>query len=711
MVASALTAQQSPDDGGVSNAVFTILNNVVGWPPEKVHIAGIPQQWFTWTYKIAKTVAAEAAEADQLAQQFYAMLGANGTVGGQLQGGTVSSGALPAGKYGGYSLDKTQCGNAIIIYNTGISLNAEARDIVVALMTAMAESSLKNIGYGTSDSLGLFQQRPSQGWGTAAQIMNPTYAATQFFKALFKIKNRDSMSPQLEAQAVQRSAYASGDNYQPYQEMATQIVNKLADGQGSSLGSDAAFQNMSKGWQSGKALGSSVLQTALNLVQEHPDIVYQEGGDSPPNASVPTVLDCSSFVQWVVFHTLGTLNGCPRTSQDQSAWCKSKGRIITASQGMNTRGALMYMGQPGAAVHTEISLGDGQHTVGAHHTGTYAGIVNTKGYWTCAGLMPQVDYTADAGEAPASSATTGVQLGTASQLSGYDPNDPFDKLFGNSPWVPVQDTDSMAISGALTGVRALLNDQPLLPYLDNLLKSSLRSYCSAPNGDFIAWFPDYYGLWGTAAIMQIEPVELQDFTVYWDDAYLVTHQYTVAPVSQQTLDTEDATVAAVGPLNIVTTTGIATIDIPGIMSALFGLEPTKAAAQSFIDYIYKRFGARVDFEQLPGVTGPTGEFFSALYLFMQNWAYQYNANIPLTFMPELWPGMIVQIPAYGFQAYVTTVTHSFQMGPSGYFNTQINIAAPARLPGNDGDSSGNLIGLPIAGGLVTQPTLPGQGSG
>jgi hypothetical protein len=103
---------------------------------------------------------------------------------------------------------------------------------------------------------------------------------------------------------------------------------------------------------------------------------------------------------------------------------------------------------------------------------------------------------------------------------------------------------------------------------------------------------------------------------------------------------------------------------------------------------------------------------SALHTFMQSWAYQYNADIPITFMPELWPGMLVQIPEFGFQAYVTTVTHNWQMGPGGGYSTTVNIAAPARLPGNDGKSQGQLIGMPLAGGLVgNPPTLPGTGSG
>jgi cell wall-associated NlpC family hydrolase len=706
LVANAMTAAQQSDDGGVANAVLTILNNVVGWPPEKVHIAGIPQEWFKFAYKIAKNVEAEAAEADQLAQQFYAILGAGGSVGGVLRGGAVASGALKPGTYGGYQLDATQCGYAVTIYNTGVHLSAQPRDLAVGIMTAMTESGLRNIGFGTSDSLGLFQQRPSQGWGTAAQIMNPVYAATKFFKALLAIGNRDSLSLPMEAQTVQHSAFADGSNYAVYEKLGIQVVAALSGGQGQSLANDPSFSNNVATGKAGKALGSALLQTALTLVQDHPHIPYQLGGDSPPNSAVPTQLDCSSFVQWVYFHTLGNLGGCPRTSQDQSAWCQARGRIVSAAEGLNIRGALMYHGQPGQADHTEISLGDGHHTVGAHFTGTYCGVVSGgTGYWTCAGLAPALDYSADSGTTTASGVASGVQLSQSSQQPWYDPNNPFDKLFGNSPWVPEYNVDT-ALSEALTGPRALLNDQPMLPYIRNLIGSTCRAFSSAPNGDFISWFPDYYGLWGTAAIMRIEPIELQDFTVYWDDTYLVTHQYTVAPPSQNALALNTGTVENSGPLLAVTTTGIATIDVPAIMSALFGLEPTKAQAQKFISYIYQRFGARPDFSQMPGVVGPSGEFFSALYLFMQSWAYQYDADVPLTFMPELWPGMIIQIPAYGFQAYVSTVTHSFQMGPGGFFSTSVNIAAPARLPGNDGDSSGNLIGLPLAGGLTEEDGQP-----
>jgi cell wall-associated NlpC family hydrolase len=100
-----------------------------------------------------------------------------------------------------------QLKNAAIIMQVGRSMGASTRDIQIALMAALVESNLINVNYGDRDSLGLFQQRPSQGWGTPEQVTNPAYAAGQFFSHLLKVKNRYGMSMGAAAQAVQRSAY------------------------------------------------------------------------------------------------------------------------------------------------------------------------------------------------------------------------------------------------------------------------------------------------------------------------------------------------------------------------------------------------------------------------------------------------------------------------------------------------------------------------
>ncbi len=91
------------------------------------------------------------------------------------------------------------------------------RATTIAIATAFQESKLHNISYGDRDSLGLFQQRPSQGWGTAAQVSNPQHAIGAFYDALVKVKDYQSMAITDAAQRVQRSAhpgaYAQHENY------------------------------------------------------------------------------------------------------------------------------------------------------------------------------------------------------------------------------------------------------------------------------------------------------------------------------------------------------------------------------------------------------------------------------------------------------------------------------------------------------------------
>jgi hypothetical protein len=107
--------------------------------------------------------------------------------------------------YGTYTAD--QIANATTIYQVSQQLRLPQYAAVIAIATAMQESSLENIDYGDRDSLGLFQQRPSQGWGTPAEIMDPTYSSTKFYEALVKVPNWQSIPLTQAAQAVQESAY------------------------------------------------------------------------------------------------------------------------------------------------------------------------------------------------------------------------------------------------------------------------------------------------------------------------------------------------------------------------------------------------------------------------------------------------------------------------------------------------------------------------
>lgn len=707
-------------DGGMTNVVLSVLKEVVGWPEAKAHIAKIPDDWFDMAYKIAESVDKSAQESDDLAQQFFSSLGGAGTVGGGAGGETDTTHLN--GKYGGFD-SAEQKSNAVAIYNAGRSMGADKRDQIAAIMTAMQESGLVNIpsGEGDRDSVGLFQQRPSQGWGTVAQIANPTYAAKKFFSALFNVRNRDKMPLTVVCQTVQRSAFPNA--YAKHEKAATNMVDDMSKGGGTA---DVTTSGPPESRATGKATNKQFIQVAKDLVKTHPSIPYTQkyGGTQMAilTANPPPGLDCSSFIQAVYLRTLGGLYNCPRTTYTQQPWC----RPISAEVAMKTPGALLFKGSP--PYHVEMSIGDGKHAVGAHRTGTNASVQATSaGYWTAGGLVPRIDYgplgvgdgSTDGGEVTdtpgESAAELQIYTDPYSSTPGYNANDPFDRLFGDTAWQPVasqKNDPGYILSQSLTGVKSLMNDQPLLPYLKNLFSATMRSFCSAPNGDLIAWFPDYYGLWGTAAKMVVQPIEVQDFNVTWDDSFFVTHQFTATTpqggAGQNGLNLATGQVstlvgASLDPLvvsqNLSYTRGIASIDIPAMMYALFKINPTTAQSQEFSRWIYQRFGARPDFQQLPNLVGPSAQFFASIYYFMRQWAYQYNADIPLTFMPELFPGMLLQIPAFSFQGYVNQVVHEFQFGEEGFFKTSVNISAPARLS-DTGDAADVLIGLPRAGGLM-----------
>lgn len=156
--------------------------------------------------------------------------------------GVGKLGAAGAGTYGGRAYGQSQMKNAAIIASVGRNMGMSKRDIEIGIMTAITESGLQNLHHGDRDSQGLFQQRPSAGWGSVAQVTNPRYAAGKFFGALKGVGNRSGMAPWLAAQAVQRSAYSSGSNYRPYWDDAIAIMRNMSSGRPGSGSMGAVVQ-------------------------------------------------------------------------------------------------------------------------------------------------------------------------------------------------------------------------------------------------------------------------------------------------------------------------------------------------------------------------------------------------------------------------------------------------------------------------------------
>ncbi|MEV2213080.1 heavy metal transporter [Streptomyces sp. NPDC050997] len=108
-----------------------------------------------------------------------------------------------------YEFTPEQAVNAATITAVGTGRGMPEQAVTIALATALQESGLRNIEHGDRDSLGLFQQRPSQGWGTPKEILDPTYAADIFYEHLSKVPDYLDLPLTVAAQRVQRSGFPS----------------------------------------------------------------------------------------------------------------------------------------------------------------------------------------------------------------------------------------------------------------------------------------------------------------------------------------------------------------------------------------------------------------------------------------------------------------------------------------------------------------------
>ncbi|MDP2773952.1 MAG: hypothetical protein Q8O61_10375, partial [Nocardioides sp.] len=122
-------------------------------------------------------------------------------------------------------LEVEQAENAALITAISIRRGLPARAASIALATAYQESDLYNIDYGDRDSVGLFQQRPSQGWGTVEEILDPVYSTNAFYDELVDVDDYQALEITVAAQEVQRSAFPGA--YADHEDDARALASAL----------------------------------------------------------------------------------------------------------------------------------------------------------------------------------------------------------------------------------------------------------------------------------------------------------------------------------------------------------------------------------------------------------------------------------------------------------------------------------------------------
>lgn len=215
--------------------------------------------------------------------------------------------------------------------------------------------------------------------------------------------------------------------------------------------------------------------------------------------------------------------------------------------------------------------------------------------------------------------------------------------------------------------------------ITQIIGAGLRMFQSAPNGDFVAWFPDYYGVYGTQPALDISPVEIIDFQIYHDDTQLVTHVSVIGDttgIGQQ-----------VSTVDQMVNQGIVSIQDVSTMQILFGKYnqnvKTIADNEKNITNFLNRYGLRPSVTQQSMIHTHALEYIYALQTFMQQWVNQFVSTVSLTFMPELYPGMRISLTldnesggTDNYQFYVSSVQH--QGDRSNGFLTTATLTAPIK---------------------------------
>jgi cell wall-associated NlpC family hydrolase len=268
--------------------------------------------------------------------------------------------------------DQAQLGNAATIIAVGSRLGVPPRGQVVALATAIQESSLRNLPGGDTDSLGLFQQRPSQGWGTPVEILTPDHAATSFYRALLAVPDWQAMPLTAAADAVQRSAFPSA--YADDEPAATQLYTTLTGTNAAAAAVSPSCAGVGVDADAGKALPAGFTlpadttppaATAIGWALQQLGTPYRYGGDCTEARSGDPArqCDCSSLTQRA-YAAAGI--ALPRTAAEQSrAGIPIPLGDLHPGDLIFSAGALGTAANPG---HVALYLGDGL-LIEAPHTG------------------------------------------------------------------------------------------------------------------------------------------------------------------------------------------------------------------------------------------------------------------------------------------------------------------------------------------------------
>ena len=737
---------------GIPAAVTGILHKVVGWEKDRIHIGGVPQGWFDDLAPIWQQVKQEVL--GELAYAQTTSVGSYFTAGGNVNGSSTSDAAAVNGVtpplWGDYTAVPPGCdlprasGQATWYDSDGSGHPITGNPNIYG---AICTKPLSIDNYWSAAHLSYYDI-PSSQWSDAKKflagpdglgmrvVVTNADNGKQVVVRMADAEDQTGKCLDLSPHAMQailspgQTAEQIGvvnvnvawcaDPKHPTGAVTSPVAtapNHLDTPVGSTSSSTSAAQtaatnaaHSTTARQRGATQDKTAPPTSPTQAPGADKVVSaalaQVGKPYVSGAAGPNGFDCSGLTSYA-WAQAG--NPIPRVSQDQ--YHSDHVQIVPIED--RQPGDLLFVNnggkeaQPGhvAMYVGTIRTADGtvaqDQIVEAPNFGSVVQTSALSSWWgidnaylTSIGgyFMGVGRVTANAGANNATGASVVIDKNNLTTVS-TGLNSGQSMIYSNGIWDPgAASSDPWA--SAYSGYKLMMNDTTVLPYLTQLVSAGQRSWCTAPNGDFIAWFPDYFGRYGYAAKWKLSPVEMQEFTIDWSDGNLITHNYAYGSSANlnQTLNPNTNVTAPPTDYNELQTYGVATIDVPGLLKAIANVQDGSVWGSP--QEIYQQFGPRVNTTSLPIVAATSpAEFWFAIKQFMDFWTKQFSATVQLTFMPELYPGMLLVIDELGFQAYIKSVTHQWSMSAGGGgFSTSVQIVAPSATDGS------GLVGLARAGG-------------
>lgn len=551
-------------------------------------------------------------------------------------------------------------------------------------------------------SVGLYQQQNFGEWGSVGQRMNVKASTQMFLQHLQRLDWRN-MDRAAACQAVQRSAYADGSNYARWENVAIESVRAIRTGTGTGMGTGGQTDATSL-LSPTMGLGGATVGTIPGVLTGGPINTGNLPG-IPTSNGTPTTTAAASLIGKPIYDTGGALS-CAMSQVGKPYLWGAKGPEAFDCSGL-TQFAYRSIG---------LEIGQGTEEQAARcqripwtnlvpgdiiqpdpgHTGLYVG----PGSWIAApqggdfvrvqpiyfdlasascyrvpgaefgGTLPapfDIARAVSASNAVAGTVTTGLNGTTSTGTTEPIARNLFTYQFQAGQFA--NDIANSFGGSYADREKAFINDEPLIQTVISMAQAGLRNFQSAPNGDFIAYYPDYFGIDGKDPVWTLEDIEMKDVQIDLNDDALATHVY-VAGSALPTAGTGG------GVLGWLQSQGVATVENEFLFRMMTAAAP-KAPGERLMSgsSIMNKFGVRPLVKSMSSVRRGAMEFLLAVQTFMTKWAEQYSTQIETTFMPEVLPGMRVELKNHNLQVYVSEVTHSgdFESG----FTTSMTIMAPS----------------------------------